>query len=60
LCLEREKQGKWKEYAQQGTTKKKNQQKTPWPKSENELYEPSDRRLSAKLVPTLSDAGHRK
>jgi hypothetical protein len=27
--------------------------KTPWPQSANELYRPSDRRLSAKLVPTF-------
>jgi hypothetical protein len=26
--------------------------KTPWPESAKELYRPSDRRLSAKLVPT--------
>jgi hypothetical protein len=29
--------------------------KTPWPKSARELYRPSDRRLSAKLVPTFAD-----
>jgi hypothetical protein len=28
---------------------------TPWPESASELYRPSDRRLSAKLVPTLAD-----
>jgi hypothetical protein len=27
--------------------------KTPWPQSASELYRPSDRRLSAKLVPTF-------
>jgi hypothetical protein len=27
---------------------------TPWPESASELYRPSDRRLSAKLVPTFS------
>jgi hypothetical protein len=27
----------------------------PWPESVSELYRPSDRRLSAKLVPTLAD-----
>jgi hypothetical protein len=31
--------------------------KTPWPEPENELYRPSDRRLSAKLVSTLADKG---
>jgi hypothetical protein len=31
--------------------------KTPWPESTNELYRPSDRRLLAKLVPTLADRG---
>jgi hypothetical protein len=29
--------------------------KTPWPEFESELYRPSDRRLSAKLVPTFLD-----
>jgi hypothetical protein len=28
-----------------------------WPESANELYRPSDRRLSAKLAPTFADAG---
>jgi hypothetical protein len=27
--------------------------KNPWPQSASELYRPSDRRLSAKLVPTF-------
>jgi CBS-domain-containing membrane protein len=31
--------------------------KTPWPESASELYQPSDRRLSAKLVPTFADRG---
>jgi hypothetical protein len=31
------------------------QTKTPWPESASELYRPSDRRLSAKLVPTFAD-----
>jgi hypothetical protein len=30
-------------------------QKTPWPESASELYRPNDRRLSAKLVPTIAD-----
>jgi hypothetical protein len=30
-------------------------EKTPWPKSVSELYRPSDRRLSAKFVPTFAD-----
>jgi hypothetical protein len=29
--------------------------KTPWPESASELYRPSDRRLSSKLVPTFAD-----
>jgi hypothetical protein len=29
--------------------------KKPWPESASELYRPSDRRLSAKLVPTFAD-----
>jgi hypothetical protein len=32
---------------------------TPWLESASELYRPSDRRLSAKLVPTLADRGCR-
>jgi hypothetical protein len=31
--------------------------KTPWPESATEQYRPSDRRLSAKLVPTFVDRG---
>jgi hypothetical protein len=30
---------------------------TPWSQSTSELYNPSDRRLSAKLVPTFVDRG---
>jgi hypothetical protein len=30
---------------------------TLWPESASELYQPSDRRLSAKLVPTFADGG---
>jgi hypothetical protein len=32
-------------------------EQTPWPESANELYRPSDRRLSAKSVPTFADRG---
>jgi hypothetical protein len=32
-------------------------EKTPWPESASELYRLSDRRLSAKLVPTFADRG---
>jgi hypothetical protein len=32
---------------------------TPWSESANELNRPSDRRLSAKLVPTFADRGCR-
>jgi hypothetical protein len=31
--------------------------KTPWSESAGELYRPSDRRLSAKWLPTVSDRG---
>jgi hypothetical protein len=31
--------------------------RTPWPESASELYRPSDRRLSSKLVPTFADRG---
>jgi hypothetical protein len=34
---------------------KKSIKKTPWSESASELYRPSDRRLSAKLVPTYAD-----
>jgi hypothetical protein len=37
----------------QQTTRKQ----TPWPESARELYRPSDRRLSAKLLPTFADIG---
>jgi hypothetical protein len=30
---------------------------TPWPESASELYQPSDRLLLAKLVPTFEDRG---
>jgi hypothetical protein len=30
---------------------------TPWPESASELYRPSDRRMSAKLVSTFTDRG---
>jgi hypothetical protein len=40
------------------TNKKKNKQ-TLWLESASELYRPSGRRLSAKLVPTLADRGCR-
>jgi hypothetical protein len=32
-------------------------EQTPWPESASELYQPSDRRVSAKLVPTFADRG---
>jgi hypothetical protein len=31
------------------------QKRTPWPESASELYQPSDCRLSAKLVPNFAD-----
>jgi hypothetical protein len=34
-----------------------NKKQTPWLESASELYQPSDRQLSAKLVPTLADRG---
>jgi hypothetical protein len=34
-----------------------NKKQTPFPESANELYRPSDRRLSANLVPTFADRG---
>jgi hypothetical protein len=30
---------------------------SPWPESASELYRPSERRLSEKLVPTFADRG---
>jgi hypothetical protein len=35
----------------------KDKNKTPWPESASELYRQTDRRLSAKLVPTFADRG---
>jgi hypothetical protein len=32
--------------------------KTPWPEPASQLYQPSDCRLSAKLVPTFADRGY--
>jgi hypothetical protein len=34
-----------------------NKEQTPWPESASELYRPSDRRLSAKLVSAFVDRG---
>jgi hypothetical protein len=42
----------WEEEREKERTKKK---QTPWFQSASEHYRPSDRRLSAKLVPTLAD-----
>jgi hypothetical protein len=36
---------------------RKTKVKTPWPESASELYRPSDRRLSAKRLPTFADRG---
>jgi hypothetical protein len=38
-------------------TKKSRKQQDPWSESASELYRPSDRRLSEKLVPTFADRG---
>jgi CBS-domain-containing membrane protein len=35
----------------------KTKQQTPWSESASELYRPSDRRLSAKWLPTFADKG---
>jgi hypothetical protein len=35
----------------------KKKKKTPWSESASELYRPSDRRLSAKRLPTFADRG---
>jgi hypothetical protein len=40
-----------------GLLRQSKREKTPWHKSASELYRPSDRRLLAKLVPTLADRG---
>jgi hypothetical protein len=37
--------------------KKTKQKQTPWSESAKELYRPSDRSMSAKLVPTFSERG---
>jgi hypothetical protein len=36
---------------------KNKKKKTPWSESASELYRPSDRRLSAKCLPTFADRG---
>jgi CBS-domain-containing membrane protein len=41
-----------------GALEHDNNKKIPWPGSANELYQPSDRRLSVKLVPTFADRGY--
>jgi hypothetical protein len=38
---------KWRKY----------KKKTPWCESASEIYRPSDRRLSAKSLPTFADRG---
>jgi hypothetical protein len=37
----------------QGASVAANENKSPWPESASELFRPSDRRLSAKLVPNF-------
>jgi hypothetical protein len=44
-------------YANNKQTNKHTYIQSPWPESASELYRPSDRRLSAKLVPTYDDRG---
>jgi hypothetical protein len=39
------------------STKEQKTKQTPWPEYARELYRPSDRHLSAKLVPTFADRG---
>jgi hypothetical protein len=39
------------------TLNKTNNKQTPWPESASELYRPSDRRFSAKWLPTFADKG---
>jgi hypothetical protein len=36
---------------------KQTNKQTPWSESASELYRPSDRRLSTKLLPTFADKG---
>jgi hypothetical protein len=39
------------------TTSRAFKKKTPWSESASELYRPSDRRFSAKWLPTFADIG---
>jgi hypothetical protein len=39
-------------------TNKQTNKQTPWSESASELYRPSDRRLSAKRLPTFADKGY--
>jgi hypothetical protein len=38
-------------------TKETKEKQTPWTQSASELYRPSDRRMSANLVPTFAGRG---
>jgi hypothetical protein len=40
-----------------GWDNRNHKKKTPWSESTSELYRPSDRRLSAKWLPTFADRG---
>jgi hypothetical protein len=40
-----------------GILQNKQQKQTPWSESASELYRPSDRSLSAKIVPIFADRG---
>jgi hypothetical protein len=46
----------WKDSSKSKLKQNKNKQ-TPWPKPTSELYRPSDRSLSEKVVPTSTDRG---
>jgi hypothetical protein len=45
------------ELGHQRDTIKQKTKRSPWPESASELYRPSDRRLSAKLVTTFARRG---
>jgi hypothetical protein len=54
-CVIRNEQGKTN--INLNSITKQTAKQTPWPESAIELYRPSDRRLSTKLLPTCVDMG---
>jgi hypothetical protein len=47
----------FKVHVEEKKKEKKKKRQIPWPESASKLYQPRDRRLSAKLVPNFADRG---